>query len=166
MNITVEGPDNAGKSTLIKFIESHFKRSVVHNTVDKDSSSVLAKQAKELSLEGNLIYDRSAVISEYIYCMVLGRAPVVDFNIHHVGELCDNTVVIFCLPPLERVLSTTKEEMPGVVENLHKLYTAYDNMIDELVCQGKSFFVYNFEIDTEEDVQQYIDERMLKEWKK
>ena len=62
MNITVEGPDNAGKSTLIKFIESHFKRSVVHNTVDKDSSSVLAKQAKELSLEGNLIYDRSAEI--------------------------------------------------------------------------------------------------------
>lgn len=168
MNIIIEGPDNAGKSTLIKFLESRTQRAVTHNTVDKDSLSVLGKQRKELSLEGNSIFDRSAVISEYIYCLVLGRAPVVKFNLSHVGDLCDNAIVIFCLPPLDKVLATTKYEMPGVVENLEALYNQYDNMVDELVMMGKQFFVYDWtmEEDGAEAALEYINERNDKEWKK
>lgn len=166
MNIIFEGPDNAGKSTLIEFIESHLRRGVIHNTVDKDTASVLGKQAKELSLEGNSIYDRSAVISEYIYCLVLQRAPVFPVNISHVADLCDNTIVVFCLPPLEKVLATTKEEMPGVVENLTALYNQYDNMIDELVLMGKQFYVYDWTFEGPELVLEYINERNNKEWQK
>lgn len=168
MNIVVEGPDNAGKSTLIKFLESNLRRSVVHNTVDKDSDSVMAKQAKELSLEGDTIYDRSAVVSEYIYCLVLGRTPVIPVNISDVADLCDNTVMVFCLPPLDKVLATSKDEMPGVVENLEALYNQYDNLIDELVMMGKQLFVYDWtmEEDGAEAALDYINERNLKEWNK
>lgn len=168
MNIIVEGPDNAGKSTLIKFLESNLRRSVIHNTVDKDSASVLAKQAKELSLEGDVIYDRSAVVSEYIYCLVLQRTPVIPVNISHVADLCDSAIMVFCLPPLEKVLVTTKDEMPGVVENLQALYEQYDNLIDELVMMGKQFFVYDWtmEEDGAEAALDYINERNLKEWNK
>lgn len=168
MNVIIEGPDNSGKSTLIKFLESNLRRSVIHNTVDKDSTSVLGKQAQELSLEGNIIYDRSAVISEYIYCLVLQRAPVIPFNISHVADLCDNAIVVFCLPPLDKVLATTKDEMPGVVENLEKLYNQYDNLIDELVMMGKQFFVYDWTIEADgaEAALEYINERNEKEWTK
>lgn len=168
MNIILEGPDNAGKSGLAKFLESNLKRSVIHNTVDKDPESVLAKQAQENALEGDCIYDRSAVISEYIYCMVLQRTPVVHFSLSDVADLCDNAMVVFCLPPLEKVLATVKEEMPGVRENLEALYNQYDNLIDELVMMGKQFFVYDWTIeeDSAEAVLDYINERNLKEWTK
>ncbi|UOK16670.1 hypothetical protein HBKIJOIA_00069 [Salmonella phage S1] len=166
MNIIVEGPDNARKSTLIKFLEPHLGRSIIHNTVDKDAESVLAKQAAENALEGNSIYDRSAVISEYIYCMVLQRAPVIDIDIYSVAELVDNSITIFCLPPVAECLKTTKDEMPGVVENLQAIYDAYDKMVDELSCIGKQFFVFDWTIDSQEEVLEYINERIMKEWKK
>ncbi|QDH45124.1 guanylate kinase [Salmonella phage SE13] len=168
MNIIIEGPDNAGKSTLIEFLKSRTGRSVIHNTVDKNPESVMAKQTKENALEGNCIYDRSAVISEYIYCLVLQRTPVVNINISHVADMCDNAIVIFCMPPVEKVLATTKDEMPGVVENLEALYNQYDNLIDELVLMSKQFFIYDWTI--EEDgpgaALEYINERINKEWNK
>ena len=168
MNIIVEGPDNARKSTLIKFLEPHLGRSIIHNTVDKDPESVMAKQAKENALEGNSIYDRSAVISEYIYCMVLQRTPVININVSHVADMCDNAIVIFCMPPIEKVLATTKEEMPGVVENLEALYNQYDNLIDELVLMRKQFFIYDWTIEEDgpEAALEYINERINKEWNK
>lgn len=168
MNIIIEGPDNAGKSTLIEFLKSHTGRSVIHNTVDKDPESVMAKQAKENALEGNCIYDRSAVISEYIYCLVLQRTPVININVSHVADMCDNAIVIFCMPPVEKVLATTKDEMPGVVENLEALYNQYDNLIDELVMMSKQFFIYDWTVEEDgpEAALEYINERINKEWNK
>lgn len=166
MNIIVEGPDNAGKSTLIKFLESNLRRSVIHNTVDKDSSSVLAKQTQELSLEGNTIYDRSAVISEYIYCMVLKRAPVIDINLDSIFKLAENTILIICLPSIDKVLGTTKDEMEGVKENLRELYVEYDRLVDHLSVAGHHFVIYDYEAVEKEDVLEYILKRNEANWRK
>ena len=73
----------------------------------KQKTAYEVKQAAENALEGNSIYDRSAVISEYIYCLVLQRTPVININISHVADMCDNAIVIFCMPPVEKVLATT-----------------------------------------------------------
>lgn len=166
MNVIIEGCDNAGKSSLIKHLVSRTKLSTYHNVVDKNAASTLAKQAAEISREGNTIYDRSSVISEYIYSMVLGRAPVVPFNISDISELCNNAIVIFCVPPIDKVLATTKEEMQGVRENLCELYNAYDRLVDNLSVLNCEFFVYDWTMDEPEAVVDYISETHLKRWEK
>lgn len=165
MNVIIEGCDNAGKSSLIKHLVSRIELSTYHNVVDKNAASTLAKQAAEISRDGNTIYDRSSVISEYIYSMVLGRAPVVPFNISDISELCDNAIVVFCMPPIDKVLATTKEEMQGVRENLFELYNAYDKLIDSLALINSRFFIYDWTVDSPEAVLDYISETHLKWWK-
>lgn len=165
MNVIIEGTDNAGKSSLIEHLVSRIKFSVVHNTVDLDSASVLAKQAKEISRESNTLYDRSAVISEYIYRMVLGRPAIVKFDILSVKEVCDNAIVIFCIPPVEKCLASTKDEMQGVRENMYKLYEAYDRLVDTLNSMGAHFFVYDWTMDEPQSVLDYITESHAKWWK-
>lgn len=165
MNLIIEGPDNAGKSTLIKFLEPHISGGVIHNTVDKDAESVLAKQSAELSLEGDKCYDRSAVISEYIYCSVLGRTPVIDINLDSIFALAKSTILVICLPSKHHVTGTTKEEMAGVKENISALYDAYDNLVDHLSIAKVPFVVYDWEANEPQEILDYIKARNDANWK-
>lgn len=166
MNIIIEGPDNGGKSSLIERLQPALKRTIIHNTVDKDAQSVLAKQSAEVSREGNILYDRSAVISEYIYCMVLSRAPVIDIDMASIFEIARNSVLVICLPSKEAVCGTSKDEMEGVKENIERLYDAYDRLVDFLAIEGVPFFIYNWQADSVDDVIGYINKRNELEWKK
>lgn len=166
MNLIIEGPDNAGKSTLIEFLKPHLVGSVIHNTVDKDAQSVLAKQSAELSRQGNTCYDRSAVISEYIYCSVLRRAPVIDINLDSIFRLAESTILVICLPAKHHVTGTTKEEMAGVKENISALYDAYDSLVDHLSIAKVPFVVYDWEANEPQEILDYINHRNEMEWKK
>ena len=161
MNIIIEGVDNAGKSSLIEHLMPYLIGSVVHRGFDADAQSVLAKQVDELSPTGNTCYDRSAVISGYIYDLVLGRTPVVKFNLDSVAEVCENTIVILCKPPLANCLATDKDEMPGVVDNHTKLFDAYGEVFYAMKNTYEvPFFTYDYTRNKPDDVVEYIISRL------
>lgn len=141
-HIIVEGPDGAGKTTLIQHLSEHLGVPV-H---DKASSSIggpvdyLGKWVdSDMGTLRNpftqFIYDRHPVISEPIYARLVRKQPAqypfeVDEFVNGVREVIyDSSVVVWCLPGLDVVMSNVmknwRDQMPGVVTNIGKLHQAY-----------------------------------------
>jgi hypothetical protein len=142
-HIIVEGPDGAGKSTLI----AHLQEQMGLPIHDKASTSVggpvdsLAKWVDDdmpimAVLRGGpaYIYDRHPIISEPIYGTIVRSKPQPPFSneqyLRNVGELLYNgAVVVWCLPDLNtvatNVFANARGQMPGVTLKIGKLHQAY-----------------------------------------
>lgn len=81
MNIVVEGPDNAGKSTLIRVLHKHLGWGVVASRGPCKSQLDFVERYQQFRRSRRMIYDRHSCVSEAIY-----------------GPLCDRGYE--CLNPL------------------------------------------------------------------
>ena len=145
--IIVEGPDGAGKTTLVKEIVDQFGIAIgergtkdrdklwqvtrsdtykaLHNAVDPDS---------EIQLWDRLFY------SEFVYWDLVGRQKP-EFNKADrvlIPQLISalQAPLIWCLPPENEVIENTLNEghqMAGVEENIKKIYQRYRNMLSDRV---------------------------------
>lgn len=138
--IIVEGPDGAGKTTLIDRLAKELNLPVNPKLVNSDMS-----RAQDMSVwvEGNvgrgfqrLLFDRHCLISEGIYGTIArGR---VDSKFDDPYWLSTQTyrfyrgchpLIIYCLPPLDsvrrNVTSGEIEQPTSVGKNIDMIYTAY-----------------------------------------
>ncbi|WNN95774.1 thymidylate kinase [Gordonia phage Fribs8] len=151
MSIIVEGPDGAGKSTLIRhLLEEHpalelAPRFCTSTGGPIDPASLMDAVAKDPRLfQATRVYDRHPMFSEYIYSPALDRALAPGFLtsqarlFHRVIQT--NCLVIFCLPPLGVVEENLHAEgaeyqMPGVMDNIRQIHLGYQIRANQY--QGK-----------------------------
>lgn len=141
MSIIVEGPDGAGKSTLIRVLLEQFPslelapRFCTSTGGPIDSASLLNAVTKDsLLFQKTRVYDRHPLFSEYVYSPALDRDLAPGFlsgqaRLFH-RAIQSSCLVIFCLPPLGAVEENLQAEgadfqMPGVMDNIRRIYTAY-----------------------------------------
>lgn len=139
--VIVEGPDGAGKSTLVKEIAGALELQVAPRVVAKDTRSMTdLKVWVDDNLERGLratIYDRHRLISEPIYGPVLrGRMePGFDdwrwltYRQQKLRSL--DPMVIFCLPPLNIVREVVERDDDNKVvrDHIDTIYWLYYNMV-------------------------------------
>lgn len=153
MSIIVEGPDGAGKSTLIKSLLEDLPQvklaprfcSSTGGPVEDLWAEVMTG-ALDLIMPG-LIHDRHPMWSEYIYSHELGRDIAPGFLTPDAQRLAEAmtaaTTVIVCLPSLERVRANlaSEEQMSGVAEHIDRIYEAY--MVRVVQYTGR-VYVYDY----------------------
>lgn len=126
--ILVEGPDGAGKTSLIRRLHGALKIPIHDRSANSDSSATLATEG---SRGGNLslwafrdvnsmddqplsIYDRHCLISEYVYGPITRGfidpnmlSPVMHLSI---SILAKRSLVIFCRPPNSEILANISRD--------------------------------------------------------
>lgn len=167
-HIIVEGPDGAGKSTLIKAL-SEMLSLPVHpkfakssgpdlETLDRRTHADLESLAGYAKSPG--VYDRYPLISELIYGPLVRHSLTGWFNDKEwvdIGHkvLQHRTVVVWCLPRLgvlRRNVSSTRD-MPGVREHIDAINLCYMEMHEG--WKGPKI-AYNYEKDRPESLVPFI----------
>ena len=136
--IIVEGPDGAGKTTLIKnILDAYPDLEVAPRVVSKETNDLtdLQQWVDHNLAEGfqYKLFDRHRLISEFIYGPTLRKEQRPGFTsgvwVH--GSLRRfyllKPVIIYCLPPLEVVRQnvTGDPDNVQVAEHIEQIYTAY-----------------------------------------
>lgn len=138
--IVCEGPDGAGKSTLVDTLSDDLgleigvrgvaDRSKLYEVTRRDTYTALSEAVK-----GNAkpkIWDR-LFFSELVYAPMAGRTSEFDQEESIIIKRVMQSIgcpVIVCLPPWETVKKNVEgtEQMAGVHENLESIYQAYTSL--------------------------------------
>lgn len=135
--IVVEGPDGAGKTTLIEALQERFDLPVAPRVVTKDTIAMVdLRQWVDHNLDEGFqhtIFDRHRLISEPIYGPVLRVEQEPGFNqlswmaprIRRFYDL--EPIIIYCLPPLDVVRANVTDDPDNtyVAEFIEPIYSAY-----------------------------------------
>jgi len=140
-NVIVEGPDGAGKSTLVSYLSQaldlkvHTRASSSKDGPVEDLAEWVTEQFRWHEDTGMAtIYDRHPIISEPIYGPAIRNKTRPKFDdeawIRLVkAELYKTSVVVWCRPPIEvvsaNVTDSMHEQMHGVLANIGRVYTEY-----------------------------------------
>jgi hypothetical protein len=180
----VEGPDGAGKSTLVRELCSRFNLSEgVRGTSDRKLLYTVTVSDTMQALIGAVdgrqptrIWDR-LYYSELVYADLVGRP--VEFNATQ-RSFIQRTIealrcpIIVCLPPFKvvRANAAKAEQMKGVNENLGAIYAQYkERLIDGTFPDHTLVYDYTYRADESPDlseivteVKDYLDERSDRAW--
>lgn len=154
--IIVEGPDGAGKTTLIKELVKVTGLPVAPRVVSKDTEALvdLPTWVDDNLQAGfqNLIFDRHRLISEPIYGPILrveqqegfsSFSRVVDwvFKFYNL-----NPIIIYCLPPLSEVRKNLKDDQDNkaVVGRIDSIYAAYVAKAANDLRHSSRVFYYDY----------------------
>lgn len=138
--ILVEGPDNSGKTTLIKELHKLTGWKDVHYIKPSQhlSKEDVYHEGLMQLMPREIILDRCFFISENVY------GPIVRSN-NMLGKYAEpallhvassQMLIIYCRPPMEHILGTTKPEMNGVRENHRAIVNSYDAIMGALSEAG------------------------------
>ena len=164
--IVLEGPDNAGKSTLGKQLSERFGVDVHHSSNPKMTYAELRDKMREVINDPrrDAIYDRVPLISEGIYGTLL--RGVNRFNCHEGSGLWQlfaaaRPLIIYCRPNdstlsvgLEFKPDETEDHIKAVKEKHLHIAHAYDELMASMAHQtGGDFIVvkYNWVLPGEYD---------------
>ncbi len=163
--IIVEGPDGAGKTTLIEQLKERYGLEVAPRVVSKDAEAMtdLKVWVEENLAEGfqYKIFDRHRLISEYIYGPLLRKEQQPGFTNLAWSSIMLNKlynevrpVIIYCLPPLKLVKANVlgNPENAVIADHIEAMYAAYVHRIslDKSVF-GNLALIWDYNSDGKED---------------
>lgn len=150
--IVVEGPDGAGKTTLIEVLKEATGYEVAPRVVSKTTEAMVdLKEWTEENVERGFqrtIFDRHRLISEPIYGPLLRDDFEPGFDdpawfAYHLGRFYQcRPIVIYCLPPLQTVLDNLRDDEDNSVVRpfVREIYGAYYNKaMTEFVLRDFTF---------------------------
>lgn len=138
--IVVEGPDGAGKTTLINKLSEQFSLPVAPRVVTKGAEAMvdLKTWTEDNVARGwqSTLFDRHRLISEPIYGSVLRKRaepgfgdPFWLFSMYRMFYMHCRPIIIYCLPPFqvvqEHVMADTENQPEKVRTQIAKLYMLY-----------------------------------------
>lgn len=137
MGIIVEGPDGAGKSTLIRTLIDKYpqltrvRRHVTSDgPVTGDLSRWCGEAVRRDMKNPTRIYDRHPFISEFIYAPLLRGAIDPTLLTANASSLRDfwiqTSLVIWCFPPSFDL--SAEPQMAGVADNIDSIVREYRRM--------------------------------------
>lgn len=140
--IIIEGPDNSGKSTLVRELAQRLQPChVAHSSGPTRSVDEMFKKVRRfnhLYVNTKSLVDRWPVISESVYGPVLREESMIAGS-RFLDDLQRSRVpIIYCRPPMNTLMSlenhqVRKEESSGHIEgvnrNQEKLVNAYDEFM-------------------------------------
>lgn len=157
--IIVEGPDGAGKTTLINRLSEELDLPIAPRVVSKEAEAMVDLKAwtennVKLGFQAT-IFDRHRLISEPIYGPALRDTDEPGFDdpvwfINMMYNLYDlDPVIIYCLPPFETVWQNVSNDPDNlVVANWHTLKSIwgayYNKAVTEVVFRPTSTLVYDY----------------------
>lgn len=162
MIIVLEGPDNAGKSTLGRKLSADLSMDLIHlggppkNIVEVIARCQEQSMTFQLSTEVDFIYDRITCISDKVY---RGRDEYKRIFEIYQGQLrtAKNVIIIYCRPSDERVKDfsdhvkkdhETDEVVQRAISNVDRIVDEYDSLMNMLSHDRHiTALRYNFEKD-------------------
>jgi predicted ATPase len=94
MNIVVEGPDNAGKSTLVECIARMLRWNVVSSEGPTRTQEELNDRARRFLSLDHTVFDRHCIVSEQIYGTMRGQV-MTDLDLVRKFK-ASSKVIIYC----------------------------------------------------------------------
>lgn len=162
--IIVEGPDGAGKTTLITQLQDRYDLEVAPRVVTKSAEAMVDLK---VWVEENLaqgfqytIFDRHRLISEFIYGPLLRKEQQPGFtdliwSYTMLRRLYQDVkpIMIYCLPPLQVVADNVSGDFENevVAEHIEAMYTAYVHRASlDWVSSPSSTIIYDYTSDGRE----------------
>ena len=164
--IVVEGPDNAGKSTLVRNLcETFDLREGKRGTDNRDdlwkvtvADTHRALHEAEVGTSPARVWDR-LFFSEFVYSKYTGREC--EFSEHRKAFILKELEakgypIILCLPMKATVLKPNdRHQMAGVNENLEAIYDDYVEMMDWM---PKQTIFYNYQTESPDRIHSVVGE--------
>lgn len=169
--IVIEGPDGAGKTTLIKKIAKDFKLPVYTSGGPKDIETMLniLREMAVLAFDTSQVYlcDRAPWISERVYSKALSRKIVLPESVFlHCLNLPQR--IIYCaLADSETMLANMSREFKahkpaehttGVITNYKNICKIYGEILYEAKYKGLDIFSYDWQNTTYKDITEWVGE--------
>lgn len=162
--IIIEGCDNTGKTTLGHRLVDDIRGVYVTNKQPRRRELLIPYMARMflLSMVGMpLILDRWPAISEPVYGPILrGESALDEDDVRDFHRILTemNPLVIYCRPPLDKVLGSIDErdQLPGVVENAEKIYRRYDEVMEEFSRDYRPVLIYDYTRDLYPDILNHV----------
>lgn len=136
--LIVEGPDGAGKTTLIEAIQEHFGDiEVAPRVVSKETKALVdLEQWVDTNLDGGFqykIFDRHRLISQPIYGPIMGRTSHGFDKLSWLGPRLARLyrevkpIIIYCLPDKSTVMHNIVKDPSNevIAPRISSIYDAY-----------------------------------------
>lgn len=158
MIVCIEGPDGAGKSTLVNYLISKYGMKMIHSNSETKND---LEYHLDLLKEDNVVLDR-ANLGEIVYPAVYGREPKMDWDdqIDFMNKCAENKVIYIIFYASD--FNTLKERLfkrgdtEQVLENAEKI-----NLVFKVLAEMFGTFydnVYPLDISKIENQVEYFHE--------
>lgn len=168
--IIIEGPDGAGKTTLVKQLQEEYGFDVgERGTEDRTKLYLYTVRDTHKAVRGAvnpyappLIWDRLFYSELVYYPYTTGKCRFNQEQINYFTRMIDalRCPVVLCLPPehlvVESVEDPDRQEMDGVKENIRTIYHGYEQLYRDLIFPDHTFW-YDYTRDAFTQLKQYID---------
>jgi hypothetical protein len=147
MNLVLEGPDNAGKTTLARRLLTVFGVSYYHPggpPADWIGELTCLNQQRDMLLfQSSLILDRATCISQQVYSSNQSDAAklIRAANVQRILE--SGALFVYCRPSTDRLLRVaeftwrpgeTEEHKQKIIQGQHGFVEAYDRVMAKVPC--------------------------------
>lgn len=167
--IVIEGPDGAGKSTLIEKLAKDFGYTVYRSGGPKDAETMVKvlREMAVLAFDKTTTYicDRAPWVSELIYSKALGRATVLPADAFLMCYSFPQRIIYCSLEDSETMLKNMSREFKahkpaehtaGVIQSHENICRLYDNLIDEIENVGIDIYGYDWQNGSYEELTDWI----------
>ena len=132
MNIIIEGPDGAGKSTLANQLASALNLEIVHFVAPVDDSSQFEMYRNFMIDARNVILDR-AWYSDMVYGPIYrGKAEIRADLMRELERGCEDTILIYCTGSWQAMWDAATQRGENYVKTyreFEKVCSKYDEVM-------------------------------------
>ena len=156
--LIIEGPDGAGKSTLVNKLSKDLKLPIYSSGGPKEITEMkeVLAEMKTLALVTNKIFicDRAPWISEIIYSKALGRESIVTDEVFNHWLKTPQKIIYCTLGDSELMLQNmSRENKPhkplkhtlAVIESHKKICEEYEDLMAKIESKNIELFEYDWQ---------------------